>query len=120
LKPHRPLAKEGLSLINGTQVSTALLVEALVRARHLAKIADVAGAMTIEATKSSQRPFDPRIQEIRPHPGQIACAANLRRLLGDRELRDRQVAAGRARAATYTWSASAAAHRAVYESVISA
>ena len=49
-----------------------------------------------------------------------ALAVNLRRLLGDRELRDRQVAAGRARAATYTWSASAAAHRAVYESVISA
>jgi histidine ammonia-lyase len=53
----------------------------LVRARHLAKVADVAGALTVEATKSSQRPFDVRIQEIRPHPGQIACAANLRRLL---------------------------------------
>ena len=49
-----------------------------------------------------------------------ALAANLRRLLEDHELRDRQVAAGRARAATYTWSASAAAHRAVYESVVSA
>jgi histidine ammonia-lyase len=81
LKPYRPQAKEGLSLINGTQISTALLVDALVRARHLARIADVAGAMTVEATKSSLRPFDARIQEIRPHPGQIACAANLRRLL---------------------------------------
>jgi histidine ammonia-lyase len=86
LKPHRPLAKEGLSLINGTQVSTALLAEALVRARHLARVADVAGAMTIEATKSSQKPFDPRIHQIRPHPGQIACAANLRRLLADSEI----------------------------------
>lgn len=86
LKPHRPQAKEGLSLINGTQVSTALLVEALVRARHLAVVADIAGAMTVEATKSSQRPFDPRIQEIRPHAGQIACAANLRRLLADSEI----------------------------------
>src|SRR5207248_4236821 len=83
LRPHRPLAKEGLSLINGTQISTALLADALVRARQLAKIADVAGAMTIEATKSSQRPFDPRIQQVRPHPGQAACAANLRRLLED-------------------------------------
>jgi histidine ammonia-lyase len=83
LKPYRPQAKEGLSLINGTQISTAILVDALVRARHLARIADVAGAMTVEATKSSQRPFDPRIQAIRPHPGQIACAANLRRLLAD-------------------------------------
>ncbi len=83
LKPHRPLAKEGLSLINGTQISTAILAEALVRARHLAKVADIAGAVTVEATKSSLRPFDPRIQAIRPHPGQIACAANLRRLLAE-------------------------------------
>src|SRR5579884_1131722 len=57
IRPHRPLAKEGLSLINGTQISTALLADALVRARHLTKIADVAGAVTVEATKSSQRPF---------------------------------------------------------------
>jgi histidine ammonia-lyase len=81
LQPHRPQAKEGLSLINGTQISTAILAEALVRARHLAKVVDIAGAMTVEATKSSQRPFDPRIQELRPHPGQIVSAANLRRLL---------------------------------------
>src|SRR5262249_7002211 len=83
LKPHRPQAKEGLSLINGTQVSTALLADALLRARHLAKVADIAGAMTVDATKSSLRPFDPRIQAIRPHPGQKACAANLLRLLQD-------------------------------------
>ena len=81
LKPHKLQAKEGLSLINGTQISTALLADALVQAWHLARIADIAGAMTVEATRSSQRPFDARIQEIRPHPGQAACAANLRRLL---------------------------------------
>jgi histidine ammonia-lyase len=86
LKPHRLLAKEGLSLINGTQISTALLADALVRAWHLAKVADVAGAMTVEATKSSQRPFDERIGLLRPHPGQRACAANLRRLLADSEI----------------------------------
>jgi histidine ammonia-lyase len=86
LRPHRPLAKEGLSLINGTQISTAILADALVRARHLARVADVAGAMTVEATKSSLRPFDPRIQDVRPHPGQVACAANLRRLLADSEV----------------------------------
>src|SRR5262249_16040385 len=45
LEPHRPRAKEGLAMINGTQVSTTLLAEALVRARHLAKVADIAGAM---------------------------------------------------------------------------
>jgi histidine ammonia-lyase len=83
LQPYRLQAKEGLSLINGTQISTALLAEALVRAQHLARVADIAGAMTVEATKSSQCPFDPRIQAIRPHPGQAACAANLRRLLAD-------------------------------------
>ena len=81
MQPHRPLAKEGLSLINGTQISTAILAEALVRAQHLARVADIAGAMTVDATKSSQRPFDPRLQKVRPHPGQIACAANLLRLL---------------------------------------
>jgi histidine ammonia-lyase len=86
LQPHRPLAKEGLSLINGTQVSTAILAEALIRARHLARLADVAGAMTVEATKSSLRPFDPRIQQVRPHPGQLASAANLRRLLENSEI----------------------------------
>jgi histidine ammonia-lyase len=83
LRPHRPRAKEGLSLINGTQISTAVLADALARARQLAKIADIAGAMTVEATKSSQRPFDSRIQDIRPHPGQVASAANLRRLLSE-------------------------------------
>jgi histidine ammonia-lyase len=86
LKPHRPLAKEGLSLINGTQISTAILADALIRAWDLARVADIAGALTIEATKSSLRPFDPRLQEVRPHPGQIACAANLRRLLADSEV----------------------------------
>jgi histidine ammonia-lyase len=86
LKPHRPLAKEGLSLINGTQVSTAILADALVRARHLATVADIAGAMTVEATKSSLRPFDPRLQQLRPHPGQVASAANLRRLLEESEI----------------------------------
>lgn len=86
LKPYRPQAKEGLSLINGTQISTAILADALVRARHLARVADVTGAMTVEATKSSPRPFDPRIQAIRPHPGQAACAANLRRLLADSDI----------------------------------
>jgi histidine ammonia-lyase len=86
LKPYRPQAKEGLSLINGTQISTALLADALLRARDLVRIADVTGAMTVEATKSSQRPFDPRIQAVRPHPGQAASARNLLRLLADSEV----------------------------------
>ncbi len=83
MKSYRLREKEGLSLINGTQISTALLADALVRTDRLARVADVAGAMTVEATKSSRRPFDPRIQAIRPHPGQGACAANLLCLLAD-------------------------------------
>jgi histidine ammonia-lyase len=86
LRPYRPQAKEGLSLINGTQVSTAILADALLRARQLARVADLVGAMTVEATKSSQRPFDARIQAVRPHPGQAACAVNLRRLLAGSEV----------------------------------
>jgi histidine ammonia-lyase len=86
LEPYRLQAKEGLALINGTQISTALLAEAVIRARRLARTADVIGAMTVEATKSSQKPFDPRIQAARPHPGQVACAGNLRRLLADSEV----------------------------------
>lgn len=86
LAPYRLQAKEGLSLINGTQVSTALLADALALGESLLKAADVAGAMTVEAIKGSERPFDPRIQAIRPHPGQAACAANLKRLLADSEV----------------------------------
>lgn len=86
LQPYRLQAKEGLSLINGTQISCAILAEATVRARHLAKIADIAAALTLEATKSSIRPFDPRIQAIRPHPGQQVSAANIRALLVDSEI----------------------------------
>jgi len=86
LKPYRLQAKEGLSLINGTQISTAILADALVRSRNLIKIADIAGAVTVEATRSSIKPFDPRIQAVRPHPGQSQSAANLRSLLAESEI----------------------------------
>ncbi|HEY8504659.1 MAG TPA: histidine ammonia-lyase [Gemmataceae bacterium] len=86
LEPYELQAKEGLALINGTQISTAILADALIRARDLAKIADVAGAMTLEAVRGSIRPFDPRVQQIRGQPGQLACAANVRRLLEGSEI----------------------------------
>jgi histidine ammonia-lyase len=86
LQPYQLQAKEGISLINGTQISTALLADALVRARRLAIVADIAGAATLEATKSSLKPFDARIQDVRPHPGQRACAANIRRLMEGSEI----------------------------------
>jgi len=79
-------AKEGLGLINGTQYMASVGGLAVLRARRLATFADVAGAMSLEANMGSKRPFDARIMAIRPHPGQAACAENLRTLLAESEL----------------------------------
>lgn len=79
--------KEGLALLNGTQVSTALAIDALIRARQLFESAMIAGAMSVDAAMGSDTPFDPRIHELRPHPGQIRCAAIYRRLLEGSEIR---------------------------------
>jgi histidine ammonia-lyase len=79
-----PLAlepKEGLSLINGTQGMLALGVLASHRSRSLARAADIAAAMTVEAILGTDRPFDERLHRLRPHRGQGASASNLRRLL---------------------------------------
>ena len=81
IAPLRLEAKEGLSLINGTQAMTALGVRALLRAEYLACAADLAAAMTVEASLASHRPFDARLHALRPHPGQEACAANMRAIL---------------------------------------
>jgi histidine ammonia-lyase len=86
LKPYKLLPKEGLSLINGTQIMTAIGALTLLRAEALADMADVAGAMTIEALAGSAKPFDPDIQKIRPHRGQIEVADNMRRLLANSEI----------------------------------
>jgi histidine ammonia-lyase len=79
-----PLAlgpKEGLALVNGTQVSTALALAALFTAEHVFAAALVASALSLEAIKGSVRPLDARIHEARGQPGQIAVAAGLRSLL---------------------------------------
>lgn len=73
--------KEGLSLINGTQIMTAIGALAAVRATGALTAADIAGAMSLEAYLGSDAPFAERINALRPHPGQAHCAANLRRLL---------------------------------------
>jgi histidine ammonia-lyase len=86
LAAYRLQPKEGLSLINGTQISCALLADAAVRATSLATVADLAAAMTLEATKSSLRPFDPRLHQVRPHPGQGVSAANVRHLMEGSEI----------------------------------
>jgi len=71
-------AKEGLALLNGTQMMTALGVLTLLEAETLADIADLAGAMTIEAVMGSHKPFDERIVNVRPHAGHAASAKKIR------------------------------------------
>ena len=81
LRPLHLEAKEGLSLVNGTQMMLALGGWSVLQAEQLCRQADIVGAMSLEALKGSSRPFSEAIQRVRPHPGQAAVAANLRRLL---------------------------------------
>ena len=81
MQPGRLGPKEGLALINGTQASAAVLALALHRAQRLARAADVVAALSIDALRGSSRPFEARIHEARPHPGQAVSAANIARLL---------------------------------------
>ncbi|MCA2960652.1 MAG: histidine ammonia-lyase [Silvanigrellales bacterium] len=87
LVPLVPGAKEGLCLINGTQVMTALGLLCLEEARSLLKTADICAAMTVDATRGTATAFRPEIQDVRPHPGQIESARNLMSLLADDAIR---------------------------------
>jgi histidine ammonia-lyase len=87
--PHlRLVAKEGLALLNGTQAMCAVGGLALYRAQRVAALADLSGAMALEALRGTPVAFDERIQRARPHSGQLASAAHLRDLLKDSEIRD--------------------------------
>ena len=79
--------KEGLALINGTQISTAIALDVLFSAERIFASALVAGALSTDALKGTDVPFDPRIHDARGQPGQIAVAAVLRELLGGSEIR---------------------------------
>lgn len=79
-------AKEGLALINGTQMMLAIGAVAVVEAESLCDHADVVGAMSLEALQGSARPFDERIHQVRPHPGQATSANRLRALLAGSEI----------------------------------
>jgi histidine ammonia-lyase len=81
-------AKEGLALLNGTQALTAVGALALRRAEQLARAADIAGAMSLEALRGTPAAFDARIHNARPHPGQLESAAHLRELLRESEIRE--------------------------------
>jgi histidine ammonia-lyase len=80
LRPITLAAKEGLALINGTQASTALLALAVLAATRLARAADIAAAMSVDALRGSIHPFEARLHAVRPVPGQGASADNLTRL----------------------------------------
>ena len=79
--------KEGLALLNGTQVSTALTLAAVFRTENVLAAALMAGAMSSDAIKGSDTPFDRRIQSVRGHGGQIAVAGVLRELMRGSEIR---------------------------------
>ncbi len=87
LKPIALGAKEGLALINGTQVSAALAIEALLATDRLFEAAVISGALTLDAARGSDGPFDPRIHAVRGQPGQIDCAAAYRALMVGSEIR---------------------------------
>ena len=83
LTPVELAAKEGLALINGTDGMLGMLVLAITDLRNLLKAVDVTAAMSVEAQLATDRVFAEDLQALRPHPGQAASAANLRRILAD-------------------------------------
>ena len=87
LKPAQLEAKEGLALLNGTQAMHAVGGLALLRAKRLVRVADVAGAMSLEALKGTPVAFDLRLQDARPHPGQKAVAKHLLTLMKSSQIR---------------------------------
>ncbi len=87
IAPLRLEAKEGLALINGTQTSTALALHALFAFEPVLESALVVGALTVDAARGSDSPFDPRIHALRGQPGQIDVARYYRALLAGSEIR---------------------------------
>ena len=88
LMPLGLTAKEGLALLNGTQAMTAVGALAVSRARRVAELCDLSGAMSLEALKGTPAAFDKRIQKVRPHAGQMAAAEHLLRLMEGSEIRE--------------------------------
>ncbi|MGZ8843574.1 MAG: histidine ammonia-lyase [Pyrinomonadaceae bacterium] len=91
IQPLELAAKEGIALLNGTQAMAAVGSLALYRAERVARLADVAGAMALEALKGTPVAFDERIHAARPHAGQIEVASHLRELLRDSQIRESHV-----------------------------
>ena len=91
LKPVKLEAKEGLALINGTQMMTAFASYISIRAKKLNQIADISASLTHEALRSTDKAFDPRIQQLRPFPGQITTAENVLSLIKNSRIRKSHV-----------------------------
>lgn len=79
-------SKEGLALINGTQVITAIAALLVYDAQNLVKTSEIAASMTLEALKGTARAYDEKVSRVRPHTGQITCAENMRRLTASSEI----------------------------------
>ncbi|TVQ15656.1 MAG: histidine ammonia-lyase [Balneolaceae bacterium] len=86
LEPVSLMAKDGLSLINGTQLMSAYGAWILEQMPHMLALTDLLAAMSIEALQGSINPFDARIHQVRPHPGQALVAENIRFLLQNSEI----------------------------------
>lgn len=86
LKPIKLSAKEGLAMINGTQMMSAYLCKSVYDAEYLSKSADVAGSLSLDAMRGTSKAFSDKLQKVRPHKGQIASATNLRNLLKGSEI----------------------------------
>jgi histidine ammonia-lyase len=86
MKPLQLEAGEGLALVNGTQVMTAIGGLAVYDAGLLAKLTDIAAAMSLEVLMGSRTEFDPKIHQVRPHPGQAAAADNMARITSQSEI----------------------------------
>jgi histidine ammonia-lyase len=95
LEPLQLAPKEGLALINGTQASTALALDALFAGERVFAAAIAAGSLSVDALKGSAKPFDPRISELRGQPGQIRVAAAILALLDGSEIMTSHVACSR-------------------------
>ena len=86
LSPVTLSSKEGLALINGTQMMSAFLCKSVYDSKRISKLADIAGSMSLEALLGTSKAFDAKLQKARPHRGQIKTASNLRKLLSGSQI----------------------------------
>jgi len=119
LEPLTLRAKEGISLINGTQAMLAIGCLQLTAAEILADSADVICAMTLDALRGTPRAFDARLHAARPHPGQVQSATRLRRLLEGSEIRQSHITCRRVQDA-YSLRCAPQVHGAVRDSLAEA